>query len=62
VDYQAVRPEKADGCPIAIDAAAIAELDDHGPASACIGLIARDPEVVVLVDFQTIGPAADPVD
>src|ERR1700692_2142639 len=67
VEYQAVRPEKADGCPITIDAAEIGELGNAPPPPRLehenpIGLITRDPEVVMFVDFQTVGPAADPVD
>ena len=67
VEYQAVRPEKTDGRTVLVDPAEVAELGDH-PAlfrlehHDLVGLVARDPEVVVLVDDQAVRPAAGTVD
>ena len=67
VEYQAIRPEKTDGRTVLVDPAEVAELGDH-PALLrlehhdLVGLIARDPEVVVLVDDDPVRSAAGAVD
>ena len=67
MEDQAVRPEKTDGRAVLVDPAEVAELGDH-PALLwfkhhdLVGLIAGDPEVVVLVNDEAVRSAARAVD
>jgi hypothetical protein len=67
VEDKAIRPEKAYGRTIAVDPAEVAEPGDH-PAlrrlehEDLIGLIARNPDVVVVVNDKAVRSAAGAVD
>src|SRR5512132_4388478 len=67
VEDQAVRPEKTDGRAVVADPAEVAELRDH-PALLrlehhhLVGLVARDPEVVVLINDDAVRSTARTVD
>src|SRR4029077_7628737 len=67
VEYEAVRPEKADRRAVLVDASEVAELGDHPTFRRLehhdlVRLIAHDPEIVVLVNDNAIGSAPRAVD
>src|SRR5512133_934784 len=67
VEDEAVRPEKTDGRAVLVDPAEAAELCDHRALLRLedhhvVGLVARDPDVVVLVNDDAVRPPARTID
>src|SRR4026207_891948 len=67
VEHEAVRPEKADWRAVLADTAEVAELRDHSALLRLehhhlVGLVARDPNVVVLINDDAVRSTARTVD